>query len=103
MSKIISGTNISLTDSLKDHIFKHIQKIEQFDSKITNIRFFLKKDAHEYIAEIKVNSGIYKDDIVTVSATNDMYESINTASKKMITRLKKLNERVKINHHKAAA
>lgn len=104
MSKIFSGTNIGLTDALKEHINKNIEKFDQLDSKITNVRVVLKKDVNSYIAEIKVNSGLYKDELVTVGNTQDMYESINSATKKMMTRLKKINEKVKINpHHQKAA
>lgn len=104
MSKIISGTNIGLTDALKEHIHKNIEKFEQLDTKITNVRVTLKKDVNNFIAEIVVNSGLYKDELVATGSTYDMYESINLATKKMVVRLKKINQKVKVNpHHEKAA
>jgi ribosomal subunit interface protein len=95
MSNIISGTNISLTEGLKLHIKKQVEKISQFDSNITNTRVFLKKDADKYVAEVQIHSSVYKDEIMATCKSDDMYNSITSASKKMITRLKRFNQRIK--------
>jgi len=95
MSNIISGTNISLTEGLKSHIKKQVEKFSHFDSNITNTRVFLKKDADQYVAEVQIHSSIYKDEIMTTCKSADMYNSISSASKKMITRLKRFNQRIK--------
>jgi len=95
MSNIISGTNISLTEGLKLHIQKQIDKFKHFDSNITNTRVVLKKDANQFVAEVQINSSIYKDEIMATCKSDDMYNSISSASKKMITRLKRFNKKVK--------
>lgn len=98
MSNLISGTNIGLTESLKTHIKKNISKLNHFDSNITNTHVIIKKDADKYVAEVVLHSSIVKGEIMTDCKSDDMYTAINSASRKMITRLKKYNGKVKTKH-----
>lgn len=89
---------IKATDALKEHVTRRTEKFEKFVSYPIEVRVFLSVDKTYQCAEITVHAE--HKEMVAVTKSKDMYESIDLAAHKIEAQLKKERERRK--GHQAA-
>ncbi len=84
---------IEATDALKDHVTKRTEKFQKFVTYPMEIHVFLGVEKEYHCAEITCRAEHHE--MVAVAKTSDLYESIDLASRKIETQLKKQREKRK--------
>ncbi|RMF96242.1 MAG: ribosome-associated translation inhibitor RaiA [Candidatus Schekmanbacteria bacterium] len=87
----IQGRQIELTEALKNHVNKKLEKLKKYTDNILNASVVLSVQKYRQFAEITV----HVDDQIMIgkSETNDMYVSIDQCVEKIETQLKKRKAR----------
>lgn len=91
MNQRITGINIPLTRSLKDHVEDKTKKIRTTFDKITSIEVTLKVEKGEQTAEISAHANGHTFH-AKVSSEN-MYKSIDEVSHKMFRQIRRQKEK----------
>lgn len=94
----ITARHFELSDGIKDHINKELNKIKKyFDNKMT-VKVIL--DVEKYRNKCDINIKVAGQELVTVDEANDMYLAINNAIDKMERNVKKIKEQMKFHKHR---
>lgn len=98
MIRNIHSPAFEVTEAIKTHIAQNLDKIEKHYDRITRVDFFLKKDAHNFVAEINLHVP-NKGEIVLTQTGADLYHSITEVVNKSLIKLKKVNEKQNSKRH----
>ena len=87
----IQGRQIELTDALKEHVNKKLEKLKKYTDNIISASVVLTVQKYQHFAEITV----HVDDQIMVgkSETDDLYVSVDQCVEKLETQLKKRKAR----------
>lgn len=94
MIKTIVAEDFELTESLRNHIEKHIEDIKTHLSNGSSVRVYLMKEAdHMLKAEIKVHS--YRREFLATVSGGDLYSCLFEAKKNIIRQVEDLKNKRK--------
>ena len=93
-----SSHNISLTDSLKDHLEDRLIKLQKHFDRIVDIHVDVKIEKKNHIAEatIHINGGT----LFAKADSHDMYETFNNLTRKLDQQILKHKEKLTDHHGK---
>lgn len=95
----ILGRNVYVTDSMKEHAFEKISKIERFHNHIMDIHVTMDVQKMEQSVVIMLHLEHFR---VKVSASStDMYASIDKAVEKLRAKIRRWKSRIQDHHKKA--
>lgn len=95
MKYTIKGLGIDLTDGLKGHVEKSLQKLDKFFTNETSANVTLKTQKNDHIVEITIP---LKGNILRVSERgNDMYNLIDVTVDKLERQIRKYRTKVRDN------
>ncbi len=94
MELSISGRNVEVTDAMREHAAKRVQRLERFSSHLMGADVTLSIEGERHQTEIVVTVK-RKGDLVAKSETHDMYLSIDQAIAKMEAQLQKFEKRAR--------
>jgi putative sigma-54 modulation protein len=89
----ITGNNIDITDSLKILIHDKFKKISRHFDKIDDVKFILKTEKNNHIAESKLH--LLHNEIYCEASGSDMYSVIDQLINKIDRKVIKLKEKAK--------
>lgn len=93
----VKGVNMEVTDALKEHAIKKLEKIPTHLKTITSIDVILKVDQKRHIAEATL---LFPHHTIFADADNgDMYNAIDLLSKKLLAQVDKYKDKVTAHHH----
>lgn len=92
MIRNIHSPAFEVTEAIKNHINSNLDKIESYYDRITRVDFYMKKDSHNFVAEISFHIP-NKGEIVLVQSSDDLYNAITALSNKSLIKLKKIKEK----------
>jgi putative sigma-54 modulation protein len=78
----ITGRHVEITDALRGHIEKKLDKLSSYGDNITDVRVVLSVEKYRQFAEITV-SGRGNTKFHSHEATDDMYVSVDKAAEKV--------------------
>ena len=96
MEVSISGRHVAITDAMREHARKRVQRLERHSPHVMRARVTLAIEGDRHIAEI-VASVRRRSELVAKCETHDMYKSIDQVTEKVEKQLHRLEDRVK-NH-----
>jgi putative sigma-54 modulation protein len=90
----ITGRHVDITDPIRTHIEKKLQKIRSYFDHIIDVRVVLSVEKYHQFAEITIsaNNGVH---FHSHEATNDMYASIDNAMEKLERQLRRRDAKVR--------
>lgn len=95
----ILGRNVFVTDSMKEHAFEKLSKIERFHNHIMDIHVTMDVQKMEQSVVIMLHLDHFR---VKVSASStDMYASIDKAIEKLQAKIRRWKSRIQDHHKKA--
>lgn len=88
MQLMVTGRHVEITDPLRTHIEKKMQKIKAHFDRIIEVRVVLSVEKYRQFAEITIlgNGGIH---FHSTEATDDMYVSVDKAVEKIERQLRR--------------
>lgn len=98
MIRNINSPAFEVTEAIKTHINSHLDKIENYHDRITRVDFFIKKEAHNFVAEINFHIP-NKGEITIAQTSDDLYNAITVISNKALIKLKKIKEKQDPKHN----
>jgi len=100
MQLMITGRHVDITEPLRSHIEKKMQKIKAYFDKIIEVRVVLSIEKYRQFAEITIlGNGIH---FHSTESTEDMYASIDKAVDKIERQLRKRTTKVQTRRKRAA-
>jgi putative sigma-54 modulation protein len=93
----IQGKNVQVTDSIRDYIFEKLNKVERFTSNIIDVHVAL--DIQKLSHTVTIVMKFLHFNIQVHATTGDLYASIDAASTKLITLIRKYKD--KLQGHRA--
>ncbi|MGH2637968.1 MAG: ribosome hibernation-promoting factor, HPF/YfiA family [Rhabdochlamydiaceae bacterium] len=95
----IRGRNVFVTDSMKQHAYEKLSKIERFHNHIMDIHVTMDVQKMEQSVIVMLHLEHFR---VKVSASSsDMYASIDEAVKKLQAKIRRWKSRIQDHHKKA--
>ncbi|MBI5116258.1 ribosome-associated translation inhibitor RaiA [Candidatus Poribacteria bacterium] len=90
----LTGRHVDITDPIRTHIEKKLQKIRSYFNHIIDVRVVLSVEKYRQFAEITIsaNNGVH---FHSHEATNDMYASIDKAVEKLERQLRRRDAKVR--------
>lgn len=95
----VTGRHMHVTDAMKDYAIEKVSKIERFSPRIIDVNIIMDIQKLEHRAEIILKVGNIK--IRGQAISEDMYISIDRATTKIETQLRKYKTKLE-DHHQAA-
>ena len=106
MKLVLSTHKVTLTDSLKDHVRKCVEKIEHQDTRVMAVFVNLERD-HKGISKKKFNcimkAALSRQTLIARDSEADLYAAIDMVTKKVQAQLRKRHSKFKALNHKVAA
>jgi ribosomal subunit interface protein len=106
MKLVLSTHKVTLTDSLKDHVHKCVEKIEHQDTRVMAAFVNLERD-HKGIPKKKFNCTmkvtLSGQTLIARDSEADLYAAIDMVTKKVQAQLRKRHSKFKALNHKVAA
>ena len=106
MKLVLSTHKVTLTDSLKDHVHKCVEKIEHQDTRVMAVFVNLERD-HKGISKNKFNCTMKVtfsgQTLIARDSEADLYAAIDMVTKKVQAQLRKRHSKFKALNHKVAA
>jgi len=96
MDITITGQNIEITDALELLIHEKFNKIKRHFENITDVKFILKVENHNHIAECKLH--LMHNEIFSDASGADMYKVIDDLIHKIDRQVIKIKEKTKDHH-----
>ncbi len=87
----ITGRHTELTDSIKDHVERKLEKFEAHFDKPMDIDVVLTVEKHRHIADVTLLSNGVR--IHAEESSNDMYTSVDAVVDKIDRQIRKIKER----------
>ncbi|RJP22839.1 MAG: ribosome-associated translation inhibitor RaiA [Candidatus Abyssobacteria bacterium SURF_5] len=101
MQLMITGRHVDITEPLRTHIEKKMQKIKAYFDRIIEVRVVLSVEKYRQFAEITIlGSGIH---FHSTESTEDMYASIDKALEKIERQLRRRTTKVRQSKRKKGA
>lgn len=97
MEIIISGRHFDVTEELRAHAQKHLQRLASEFPKLTSVRLVMAMERSWHIAEVHVYAKRAEFD--AKARTQDMYVSVDSVAEKLEKQLRRHLDRVQ--HHRA--
>ncbi|MBI4830137.1 MAG: ribosome-associated translation inhibitor RaiA [Candidatus Lindowbacteria bacterium] len=94
MQIAVTGRHVEVTDPIRAHIEKKLQKIRSYFDHIIDVRVVLTVEKYRQFAEITI-SGRNGVNFHSHEATNDMYASIDKAVEKLERQLRRRTAKVR--------
>jgi putative sigma-54 modulation protein len=88
MQSNLTGRHVEITDALREHIDKKLEKLSSYGDNITDVRVVLSVEKYRQFAEITV-SGRGNTKFHSHEATDDMYVSVDKAIEKVERQLRR--------------
>jgi putative sigma-54 modulation protein len=102
MKFILSTHNVTLTQSIEDHILSRLEKLEHMDRYVTSARVTLEHD-HLKLTDGQFCCGIRLSvpgpDLFAQDWENDLYVAIDVVTKKIEQQLRKRHNKTKARKH----
>ena len=106
MKLVLSTHKVTLTDSLKDHVHKCVEKIEHQDAHVMAVFVNLER-AHKGIPKKKfkctMKVTLSGQPLIARDSEADLYTAIDMVTKKVQAQLRKRHSKFKALNHKVAA
>jgi putative sigma-54 modulation protein len=100
MQLMVTGRHVDITEPLRQHIEKKIQKIEEYFDRIIEVRVVLSVEKYRQFAEVTVlGNGIR---FHSRESTEDMYVSVDKAIEKIEKQLRRQATKVRQTKRKKA-
>jgi len=96
MDITITGQNIEITEALESLIHEKFNKITRHFENITDVKFILKTENHNHIAECKLH--LMHNEIFSDASGSDMYKVIDDLIQKIDRQVIKIKEKAKDHH-----
>ena len=106
MKLILSTHNVTLTQSIEDHILTRIDKLEHFDRFAINARVTLDHDSTKAPGrqfKCSMRLGVPGPDLFAEDCEGDMYAAIDLVTKKIEQQIRKRQSKYKARKHTDAA
>ncbi len=98
MQLLITGRHVDITEPLRSHIEKKMQKIKEYFDQLIEVRVVLSVEKYRQFAEITIlGNGIH---FHSTESTEDMYASIDKAVEKIERQLRKRRTKVQTRRKK---
>lgn len=95
----ITGRHVQVTEAMKNYAMEKAAKIEKFSDRILDVNIILDIQKLEHKAEITIKAGHTK--IMGIGYSNDMYVSIDKATHKIESQLRRYNKKLHDFHAKS--
>ena len=95
----ILGRNVYVTDSMKDHAFEKLSKIERFHNHIMDIHVTMDVQKMEQSVVIMLHLDHFR--VKVAASSTDMYASIDKAIEKLQAKIRRWKSRIQDHHQKA--
>ena len=106
MKLVLSTHKVTLTDSLKDHVHKYVERIEHQDAHVMAVFVNLERD-HKGIPKKKfkctMKVTLSGQTLIARDSEADLYAAIDIVTKKVQAQLRKRHSKFKALNHKVAA
>jgi len=106
MKLILSTHNVTLTESIEQHVLARLDKLEHFDQRVVDARITLEHD-HTRVPEkqfhCSMRLAVRGPDLFAKAAENDLYIAIDTVTKKIQHQIRTRHSKTKAVKHKVAA
>lgn len=97
----VTARHMTLTDGLRDHVEKALDKIRNHFDRIIDANVVLEVEKHRHIAEITLNANGLR--IHGKEESQDMYTSVDAVIAKLDKQIKKHKDRIKSYKQRAMA
>jgi putative sigma-54 modulation protein len=102
MKFILSTHNVTLTQSIEDHMLSRIEKLEHLDRFVTSARVtlehnHLKGPERQFSCSIRL--AVPGPDLFAQDAESDLYAAIDLVAKKVEQQLRKRHNKIKARKH----
>ena len=91
MNITITGRNFELTDSLKDYVYKKLEKLNNLHNRIYKCEVILQEGKNR--KEVEIILHVDKHDLIAKESSQDFFASIDGAEEKVIKQIKKINSK----------
>ncbi|MFO7774345.1 MAG: ribosome-associated translation inhibitor RaiA [Candidatus Hydrogenedentota bacterium] len=91
MNVKITGRHTELTDSIKDHVEKKLEKCQAHFDKPMDVDVVLTVEKHRHIADVTLSANGVR--LHAEESSNDMYTSVDAAIDKLDRQIRKIKER----------
>lgn len=88
----ISGRNLDITDALRSHVEKGLQKVRGHFDRVIDVDVVLSVEKHRHIAEMTLHANGIR--IHSKEASPDMYASLDAVSDKLEKQVRKFKDRI---------
>lgn len=97
----VSGKNMNVGASLREHVEKRIQEgVNKYLDRVTDATVVVSKEAHLYRVDININAGTHSKTVIkSAGEADDVYASFNTAADKVEKQLRRYKRKLKNHHH----
>jgi len=89
----IAGRHFEVTDPIRAHVQKRVDKLPRYDEKIHSLRVTLELDSRNQNVEIAVNC--HNATLIAHGSSYDMYLSIDKAFDKMERQVQRLHDKLR--------
>jgi len=93
----ITGQRLSVTEGIKEWVFRKVSKLEKFAPRLVEAHVIIKKEKYLYVAELTL-LGPHLRFYSEGENKENLYTAIDFACERMIKQLKKYRERIKDHH-----
>ncbi len=90
----VTGRHVDITDPIREHIEKKMQKIKPYFDRIIEVRVVLSVEKYRQFAEVNISAG-NGINLHSREATDDMYVSIDKAIEKIERQLRRKTTKVR--------
>lgn len=91
MNVKITGRHTELTDSIKDHVEKKLEKCQAHFDKPMDVDVVLTVEKHRHIADVTLSANGVR--LHAEESSNDMYTSVDAVAEKLDRQIRKIKER----------
>ena len=84
----LTGQNLELTPALKEFSNEHLNKLKHYNDTLNRAELTIKIEGITCIAEINVT--LPREEIHATAKHEDMYQAIDSATKKIVSQLRKI-------------
>lgn len=95
----LSGQHLDVTDAIRAHLEKKIQKLKKHFDHLVDIHVIFKVENNQHFAEATIHLSKHK--LFATAVSDDMYATIDTMINKLDRQLIKHKEKLKDHHNKS--
>ncbi|KPJ53973.1 hypothetical protein AMJ39_02410 [candidate division TA06 bacterium DG_24] len=97
----ITARHFDLTSALKEYIEETLTKLERFSNHLIEAHVILEKEGYRHIAEMVLH--VNRSTLMAKEESDDMYMAADRAAEKLEKQIKRYEERLKDERHRAGS